>query len=63
MIKIRDTFANANLTYRECYINSCHIEAITFIEDAEKFKIHMISGKEFRCDTEYLLHILESINN
>lgn len=63
MIKIKDTLNNSLKTYREAYINTSQIEAITFMEDSNKFKIHMISAKEWRSDPEYLPHILESMTN
>lgn len=63
MIKIRDTLNTNFKGYRESYINTSQIEAITFIEDSDKFKIHLASSKEFRADPEYLAHILENMNN
>lgn len=59
MIKIRETLNYALKIYREAYINTSKIEAITFIEDGNKFKVHVTSGKDFRCDPEYLENILE----
>lgn len=63
MIKIKDTLSNSFKSYRETYINTSQIEAITFIEDSDKFKIHLTSSKEFRADPEYLPHILESMDS